>query len=153
MAKLQIGDRAPDFELPNQEGKPVRLSALLANKAVMLVFYPGDFTPVCTKQLCSYQDSYEHLTKYGIQILGISADSVEKHKEFHRFSFDLLSDEDKKVAKSYGAAGAFFGGRANFVIGKNAEILYAHVETIALTHRKTAELLQALEELKGKGKL
>ncbi len=152
MAKLKVGDKAPDFELPNQDGKKVRLSDELAKKPVMVVFYPKDDSPVCTKQLCSYQDSYDRFLKF-VTILGVSGDSMESHKGFHSFSFDLLSDEGKKVAKQYGSGGAIFGGRGNFIIGKDGTILYEHVETVAITHRKTDELLQVLDELKRNGKI
>lgn len=153
MSKLQLGDKAPDFELPNQDGKLVRLYERLKERPQMLVFYPGDFTPVCTKQLCSYQDSYERFFRFGIGILGISKDPVEKHKEFHKFSFDLLSDPEKKVIDAYGAGRFLIGGRANFIVGKDATVLYEHVELVSITHRKTVELLQVLEQLKREGKI
>lgn len=153
MGKLKVGDLAPDFTLPNQDGKSVTLSEVLKKNAAMLVFYPKDDSPVCTTQLCSYQDSYDRFLKFGITILGISGDSTESHKGFSSFSFDLLSDSGKKVAKQYGAGGAIFGGRGNFIVGKDGKILYEHVETVAITHRKPAELLKVLEDLKQNRKI
>lgn len=104
---LNVGDKAPDFTLLNQDGESVSLSDYLG-KRVILYFYPKDDTPGCTKEACSIRDSFPALTEKDAVVLGISADSVESHKKFkEKFSlpFTLLSDPDKAVIKAYGAWG------------------------------------------------
>ena len=105
--KLETGDKAPDFTLPNQDGKKVKLSDL-KGQWVLLYFYPKDNTPGCTKEACSMRDSMPQFDSEGLKVLGISIDSVESHKKFsqkHNLSFDLLSDKEKKVVKTYGVWG------------------------------------------------
>ena len=105
--KLKRGDKAPDFTLPNQEGKEVKLSDL-KGQWLLLYFYPKDNTPGCTKEACSIRDSMPRFNTQGLKVMGISTDSVESHKKFsqkHDLSFDLLSDKEKKVVKSYGVWG------------------------------------------------
>ena len=105
--KLKTGDKAPDFTLPNQEGKKVKLSDL-RGQWLLLYFYPKDNTPGCTKEACSIRDSMPRFNTQGLKVMGISTDSVESHKKFsqkHDLSFDLLSDKEKKVVKSYGVWG------------------------------------------------
>lgn len=99
------GSKAPGFELMDQEGRTHRLSDYTGRK-VVLFFYPKNFTPGCTNEVCSFRDSYELLKKKGVALLGVSGDSVESHKKFRKkFSlpFPLLSDPEKKVIKAYGA--------------------------------------------------
>src|SRR5438309_327549 len=97
---------APDFELENQDGKRVKLSQYWSRGPVLIAFYPGDFTPVCTKQLCGYQNSVDDFSKLGIAVLGISSDSSESHRRFkakHGLTFDLLTDPDHEAARAFGA--------------------------------------------------
>ena len=106
MAKVDVGDVAPDFELPGTGQRTYRLSDYRGRK-VILAFYPGDFTAVCTKQFCSYRDEGERLDRLGAEVLGISAQSVDSHErwtEKKRLSVPLLADEDKAVARAYGVA-------------------------------------------------
>ena len=97
MAKVNVGDPAPEFELPGTGDKTYKLSDYRGRK-VILAFYPGDFTAVCTKQFCSYRDQGERLDKLGADVLGISPQSVESHERFteeKRLNVPLLADEDK----------------------------------------------------------
>ena len=97
---ISVGDAAPDFTLPATGDRNVSLSDY-AGRPVVLVFYPGDDTPVCTKQLNSYNDELEKFTELNAQVLGISAQDVTSHTAFsgkHGFEFPLLADTDKKVA-------------------------------------------------------
>ncbi|MEL6589651.1 MAG: peroxiredoxin, partial [Bacteroidota bacterium] len=123
-----LGTKAPDFALPNQDGQTVRLSDFLGKKHVVLYFYPKDETPGCTKEACGFRDSYESFKDAGAEVIGVSADSPKSHAAFarnHRLSFTLLSDRDKSVAKSYDVSGSLFGllpGRETFVIDKDGII-------------------------------
>ncbi|MFP4330246.1 MAG: thioredoxin-dependent thiol peroxidase, partial [Spirochaetaceae bacterium] len=104
---LEVGDKAPDFTLPDQDGKEVRL-ADYAGKRVILYFYPKDDTPGCTKEACSIRDTFPALSEKDAVVFGISADSVESHRKFkakHNLPFTLLSDPDKQVIQAYGAWG------------------------------------------------
>src|SRR5687768_4834571 len=98
MAKGDVGDKAPDFELPGTEGRTYRLADYLGGDGgVILAFYPGDFTAVCTKQFCSYRDDAEGLDQLGVPLLGISPQSVDSHERFaeeKRLNVPLLADED-----------------------------------------------------------
>jgi thioredoxin-dependent peroxiredoxin len=109
MAKIDVGDRAPDFELPGTEGKTYRLADYLGDgPGVILAFYPGDDTAVCTKQFCSYRDDSEGLDRLGVPLLGISPQSVDSHErwaEEKRLNVPLLADEGMEVAKAYGVTG------------------------------------------------
>lgn len=100
---LEIGTMAPDFSLPDQDGRMHSLSDY-AGKKVILYFYPADMSPGCTNQACSFRDLYPQIREKGAVILGINADSVESHKRFeeeHGLPFTLLSDPEKKVLQAY----------------------------------------------------
>ena len=104
---LKEGNKAPDFKLPSQDGKIIKLSDLKGKK-VALYFYVRDFTPGCTNQACSMRDGNDKLKSNGIVTIGISTDSVESHRKFvdkYELPFTLLSDADAKVAKAYGVYG------------------------------------------------
>ena len=120
---VQVGDKAPDFTLPSQIGDNVTLSEYLGKKNVVLYFYPKDETPGCTKEACSFRDSYEELTNLGAEVLGVSGQSVESHKSFathHNLPFILLSDENNKVRKLYGVPSSLglLPGRVTYIIDK-----------------------------------
>ena len=104
--KVNVGDQAPDFTLPSQTGEDVSISQFRGNKNVVLYFYPKDETPGCTREACTFRDSYELFTDLGASVIGVSADSVESHKAFaehYNLPFTLLSDVENKVRKLYGA--------------------------------------------------
>jgi peroxiredoxin Q/BCP len=151
-----VGTDAPAFRLQDENGNWRELRELHKGGTLMLVFYPGDFTIVCTKQLCAYQESFSAFEKLGVQIAGISPNAPASHQEFKQrfgFSFPLLSDPDKEVTKRYGITSLFmFGGtsRANIVVNRDGKIVYRHVEPTTLTHRKPAELIASLAQLKHK---
>ena len=101
--KLKVGQKAPDFTLPDQTGKTHKLSTY-KGKWVLLYFYPKDDTPGCTKEACGIRDEFPKFKKMDAVVFGVSADSVERHKKFadkYKLPFTLLSDEDKKVLKLY----------------------------------------------------
>ncbi|HMG92043.1 MAG TPA: thioredoxin-dependent thiol peroxidase [Chryseolinea sp.] len=101
---LRIGDKAPDFKVNDQDGKPVQLSEMKGKK-VVLYFYPKDMTPGCTVEACNLRDNYKLLMKQGYEVLGISTDNEKTHQKFivkEKLPFRLLSDTDKKVHDLYG---------------------------------------------------
>jgi peroxiredoxin len=149
-----IGLKAPDFTLMSHLGNPVSLKDQLSKGPVMLAFYPGDFTPVCTKQLCSYKDHEDDFKRFNLQILGISANPPESHAKFaqhYGFRFPLLTDEKRAVSKAFGCTSLLMLGgvsRAVFILDSQGTILYRYVEPTILTRRKPGELLRILENLR-----
>ena len=102
--ELTVGDKAPEFSLPDETGKSVSLTGF-KGKQVVLYFYPKDDTPGCTKEACGFRDSISPILKTGSVILGVSLDGRESHRKFiakHQLPFSLLSDEDAKVSRAYG---------------------------------------------------
>jgi len=126
---LKVGDKAPDFTLSDQEGKPVSLSRALEAGPVILAFYPKAFTPGCNKQNSNFRDKFAEVEKAGAQVFGVSTDSVETQKKFKaefKLPYSLLSDPDGKVAKQYSGTMPVVGvaNRANFVIGQDGKITH-----------------------------
>ncbi len=127
MTTINIGDRAPNFTLKNQDGESVSLSDFKGNKAVVLYFYPKDDTPGCTAESCAFRDSYTTFSDAGAEVIGISGDSVSSHKQFaqkHNLPFTLLSDQGNQVRKLYGVPATLFilPGRVTYVIDKEGVI-------------------------------
>ena len=146
MAKPKVGDQAPDFELPGTGGQTYKLSDYRGRK-VVLAFYPGDFTAVCTKQFCSYRDQGEKLDQIGADVLGISPQSVESHERFTQeksLNVPLLADEDKAVAKAYGVLAGPMVRRAIFVIDEQGIIRHRKVTLVGLSFESVDDLEQAV---------
>ena len=138
----QVGEAAPDFELPGTDG-PFRLSDHRGERVVLL-FYPGDNTPVCTKQFCSYRDRPEDFASLAATVVGISAQDVASHEDFihtNALTVPLLADVDKTVAAAYGADGAFTQ-RAVIVVDEQGIVRYrrdlAPIEYPSVDDLKTA---------------
>lgn len=103
---LAIGVMAPDFILPSTSGKKVSLSKDFAGKALIIYFYPKDFTKVCTAEACEFRDQFEAFRSLDVPVLGISRDDIPTHERFkkeYKLPFDLLSDQSGKVCKAYDA--------------------------------------------------
>ena len=145
-----VGDQAPDFTLPGQGGTEYSLSDY-RGKPVVLVFYPGDDSPVCTKQLNAYNDGLSQFDELDAQIVGISAQGIESKEAFtakHGFEFPLLADVDKEVAGAYGTLGPIgFPRRSIFIIDAQGVIRYAHKAIAGLTYRPVDELVEQLQQL------
>ena len=145
-----VGDKAPKFSLPATGGSTVSLDDY-AGKPVVLVFYPGDDTPVCTKQLNSYNRDLGEFEALDAQILAISAQGIDSHESFagkHGLKFPLLADTDKAVASLYGTLGPLgFARRSVFIIDREGVIRYAHRAIAGLTYRPVSELVEVLAAL------
>jgi peroxiredoxin Q/BCP len=144
---IEVGSKAPDFSLPGTGDKNYSLTQF-RGVTVVLVFYPGDSTLVCTKQLCSYNNELAQFEKVGAQVLAISHQNMSSHDKFadkHKFGFPLLSDPDKKVLNDYGVVG--FAGlprRSVFVIDPNGVVKYVHRALAGVTYRPVKELIEAI---------
>ena len=140
------GDTAPDFTLAGTDG-PFTLSEHRGRR-VLLLFYPGDDTPVCTKQFCSYRDNAEDMEQLDAVVVGISAQAVDSHAAFqakYGLNVPLLADEDGAVAKSYGAWRPIVGTkRAVFAVDEQGVIRHRHVHTLGLDYQGVDELRAAL---------
>lgn len=147
---LGVGDLAPDFELAGTSSRSYRLSQY-RGQVVVVVFYPGDNTPVCTRQLNSYNDELAQFNDVGAQVLAISAQDVQSHDSFserHGFGFPLLADTDKEVARSWGVLGPLgFPRRSVFIVDGSGVIRYAHRALAGVTYRPVDELVAAVRSL------
>ena len=147
MGKIGIGDRAPDFELEGTGDIVCRLSELRGDW-VVLAFYPGDFTPVCTRQFCSYRDAADRLDELDAVVFGISPQSVTSHDRFtaeHSLTVPLLTDPEHATARAFGIVGA--GGlvrRSIFIVDPDAVVRYRHVALLGLRYRDVEHLATAL---------
>jgi peroxiredoxin Q/BCP len=127
MKTIAVGTTAPDVELPDEHGRPVRLSTVLQDGPVVLFFYPGAMTGGCTKEACHFRDLAVEFKELGAQRLGISMDPVQRQHRFaeaHGFDYPLLSDESGEVATAYGVRRRFLTPvkRATFVIGPDRTV-------------------------------
>lgn len=162
MAKLDVGDAAPDFQLPGSDGRTFKLSEH-RGRNVVLAFYPGDATTVCTAQFCSYRDNADKLDALDAEVVGISPQSVDSHErwvEEQELNVPLLADEDLAVSKSYGVTGwlgplARFtelkdapGGRyiqrAIFIVDGDGIVRYRHVSRTGAKFQSVGDIERAL---------
>jgi thioredoxin-dependent peroxiredoxin len=125
---IDIGSRLPPFELPDQDGSPVRFEDLLGKGPVVLFFYPKDETLVCTAEACSFRDAYEDFVAAGATVVGISSDDVQSHRRFadkHKLQYRLLADEGGRVRSQLGVPRTLFGlrdGRVTYVLDKDGVV-------------------------------
>ena len=141
---------APDFALRDGDGRQWRLSAQ-RGKVVVLLFYPGDETPICTRQMCSVRDRWEDYVGTGAEVVGISTNSVESHKSFaehHDLPLRLLADDDAKVSELYGARSIIPGkvARSVFVIDRKGIIRYRDVRPLGIFRPKDDDIIKAIRE-------
>ncbi len=149
MAKTPaVGEEAPDFQLPGTEGD-FRLSEHRGERVVLL-FYPGDNTPVCTKQFCSYRDRAEDFASLNATVVGISGQGLESHEEFtakHSLNVPLLADVDRAVSGKYDAAGALGVKRAVIVIDEQGIVRHRHDHRLGLDFQSVDELKAVLDTI------
>lgn len=149
---MNIGDFCPEFELSDQHGTLFASKAWIEKRKLVIFFYPKDETPGCTKEACSFRDSHEEFLKYDCQVIGISSDSIESHRQFadnHNFRFVLLADTEKKVRKLFNVPGSLFGlipGRVTYIIDLEGKIRGIHNSQLnPVSHIKEAlELVKQL---------
>ena len=151
--KVGVGDRAPEFALPDQSGNMVNLKDFLGSKIIVLYFYPKDFSRGCTAEACAFRDTYDVFVEAGAQVIGVSSQSVESHNKFalvNKLPFILLSDEGGKIRKLYGVPASFglLPGRVTYVIDKKG--IVRHVFSSQLDAEKHIE--EALRVVKDLGK-
>jgi thioredoxin-dependent peroxiredoxin len=152
---VTVGDKAPEFTLPGTDGtdeghRDYSLSDY-RGEVVVLVFYPGDNTPVCTRQFCSYRDNAEAFGSLDATVVGISSQSVESHESFtaeHGLNAPLLADEDGKVAKAYGAHAPVVGTkRAAIIVDEEGLVRYRHDHLLGLDFQSVDDLREALDSV------
>jgi peroxiredoxin len=145
----QVGDKAPDFALDSTEGS-IELGARLARGPILLVFYPGDDTAVCTAQLCDYRDNLGQFDELGVQVLAINPQSLESHRAFatkHELPFPLLSDPGREVCRAYGAVGLLgMTRRALVLVGRDGTVRW-RVTDLPVFRRSASELREVIAEL------
>ncbi len=146
---MKTGEKAPDFNLKDLNGESWSLHEQLG-KTVVLLFYPGDDTPVCTAQLCSVRDNWSQYQATGAEVVGISMDSEKSHKSFadkYNLTLKLLSDEKGEATAKYDVKSWIPGrsARAVVVIDKNGNIAYHKVQALSLLRPKDDEVLAAIE--------
>ncbi|MCI0659744.1 MAG: peroxiredoxin [Acidobacteria bacterium] len=143
-----IGQRAPDIDLPDGDGKRWKLSEN-RGKAVVLIFYPGDETPVCTKQLCSVRDNWSRYQETGAEVVGINTNSVEKHARFaanHQLPLRLLSDSNGNVVRAYKMKNIFAIRRGVIVIDREGVIRYRKV-VLPIFRPSDEEIITAIKKV------
>ena len=147
---VNVGAEAPDFALLDGDGREWRLSDQ-RGKVVVLLFYPGDETPICTKQMCSVRDHWDQYFETGAEVVGISTNSVESHQQFaehHRLPLRLLADTDGRVRELYGARSLLPGrtARSVFVIDANGVVRYRDVRPVGLFRPRDADTIAAIRQ-------
>lgn len=147
---MKIGDTAPDFTLKDGDGRDWTLSDH-RGQVVVLLFYPGDNTPVCTRQLCSVRDHWGEYQLTGAEVVGISTDSVASHKSFaeeHDLPLRLLADTDRKVSEAYGMKSWLPGrsARGVVVIDRAGKIAYQKVQVLSIFRPADEDVLEAIRK-------
>jgi peroxiredoxin Q/BCP len=153
MARIGVGDMAPEFELRGTGNRDYRLEQCRGHWLV-LAFYPGDFTPVCTRQFCSYRDAADRLDELDATVWGISPQSLDSHERFrskYELTVPLLADPEREVIRAYGVLGP--GGlirRSIFIVDPEGTVRYRHVALLGLHYRDVDSLGHTLERVRAR---
>lgn len=150
MAKLKVGDAAPEFSAITSEGQRVSLSDYRGQRGLVLFFYPKDGTSVCTKEACAFRDSYVKFSDAGVEVIGISSDSDDSHRTFatqNKLSFPLISDADGSLQKAFGVKKTLglVPGRVTFVIDKQGTIRHIYSALLA-SDEHVRQALSAIDQ-------
>jgi thioredoxin-dependent peroxiredoxin len=147
MARIDVGDRAPGFELQGTGGRIYSLDDC-RGAWLVLAFYPGDFTPVCTRQFCSYRDAADRLDQLEATVWGVSPQSIDSHERFrskYELTVPLLADPERRVIRAYGVLGpAGLVRRSIFIVDPDGIVRYRHVALLGLHYRDVDSLRNAL---------
>ena len=153
MNKIDVGSAVPKFELLDQNGNLFNIESVIGKKNIVIYFYPKDDSPGCTKEACSFRDQYDVFNQADALIIGISAQSVESHKNFamkHRLNYTLLSDKKNEVRKLFGVPANLFGlisGRVTYVVDKTGKVIYVFNSQLQ-AEKHVDEALNILKNLK-----
>ncbi|MBX2827128.1 MAG: peroxiredoxin [Flavobacteriaceae bacterium] len=146
---MEIGNKLPEFTLNDQDGNAVSSSEFLGKSALVIFFYPKNFTPGCVREACSFRDNFEDFTDLGAQVIGISSDSESSHKRFarhYKLPFTLLADTRNKVRRLFGVKKGLLGvlpGRETFIFNSQGQLLYKFAALGADPHiKKSLKFLQ-----------
>jgi peroxiredoxin Q/BCP len=148
VARIEVGDNAPDFELRGTGGRTVRL-ADFRGRWLVVAFYPGDFTPVCTRQFCSYRDAADRLDELDAEVLGVSPQTLDSHERFrakYGLTVPLLADPERDVIRAYGVLGP--GGmvrRSIFIVDPEGIVRYRQVALLGFRYQDVEALRQSLQ--------
>jgi peroxiredoxin Q/BCP len=148
VARIEVGDSAPDFELRGTGGDTLRL-ADFRGRWLVLAFYPGDFTPVCTRQFCSYRDAADRLNELDAEVIGVSPQTLDSHERFrakYGLTVPLLADPERAMIRAYGVLGP--GGmvrRSIFIVDPEGIVRYRQVALLGLHYQDVEDLKQSLQ--------
>jgi peroxiredoxin Q/BCP len=147
MGRIKVGEAAPDFELRGTGDRIFRL-ADYRGRWLVLAFYPGDFTPVCTRQFCSYRDAADRLDELDAEVLGVSPQSLDSHERFrarHGLTVPLLADPERSMIRAYGVLGP--GGlvrRSIFIVDPKGIVRYRQLALLGLHYQDVEDLRESL---------
>lgn len=156
MKKISVGDMIPLFILPDQHGRMINIADFIGQKNLVIFFYPKDFTPGCTAEVCSFRDHYEEFLRYDAEVFGISSDDVQRHQRFsenYNLPFYLLSDKNQQVRKLFGVPGNLFGlmpGRVTFIVDRKGVVRHTFNSQFNISKHisEALKILAALENEK-----
>jgi len=149
---MKIGEQCPDFSGLNQFGEQINSHDYIGDKNIVVFFYPKDFTPGCTKEVCEFRDDYDEFTKYNCEIIGISSDSLKSHLDFskrYKLKYHLLSDSKNTIRKLFQVPRNLFGlipGRVTFVINTDGTVIGMY-NSLANSTSHISYALKCLKEL------
>jgi peroxiredoxin Q/BCP len=153
MSAIDVGDRLPEFELPDQSGQTIRSAELIGRGPLVVFFYPRDETPGCTVEACTFRDAHAELAEAGATVVGISSDGVESHKRFatkHQLPYSLLADDGGRVRDRFGVPRSLFGlsdGRVTYIADKGGVVRHRFVGMFQAA-RHVSEALDAVKKLR-----